>query len=152
MPRRPRCLRAAAFTRSVEPRSSLFRAVFFLFFPFLFFAEKREKEKKLKKEKGKKRQKEKKKETKFNLALALSIHNKQTKSSTAKTNCGQFHYSRVVKWGFLSVAPHTTTIHIRLLYRLVHRESGVGYPSTSSNIEIGSPTVMVQIILFSKNN
>jgi hypothetical protein len=57
-----------------------------------------------------------------------------------------------VKWGFLSVTPHTTTIHIRLLYRLVHRESGVKYPSTSSNIEIGSPTAMVQIILFSKNN
>jgi hypothetical protein len=34
----------------------------------------------------------------------------------------------------------------------LHRESGVRYPSTSSNIEIGSPTAMVQIILFSKNN
>ncbi len=60
--------------------------------------------------------------------------------------------SVLMKWGFLSVAPHTTTIHIRLLYRLVHRESGVKYPSTSSNIEIGSPTAMVQIILLSKNN
>ena len=29
-----------------------------------------------------------------------------------------------MKWGFLPVAPHTTTIHIRLLYRLVHR--GIG--------------------------
>jgi hypothetical protein len=59
---------------------------------------------------------------------------------------------RLMKWGFLSVSPHTTTIHIRLLYRLVHRESGVKDPSTSSNIEICSPTAMVQIILFSKNN